>query len=336
MAESKLWVELDDLVEGDEYEITGTGPNGYTFNDTITADETEEAEFSITGLLPGFYQFTVTGPEGDSQSATDSVVATDYCPPEPEGPVIEINPGPCVVPGEGQIETEAPQLIDAQSSLTEIFGSSLVPGDNYLVEVTNSGGGEVFSDYFEANETGQIYAAVTIHWPGDYTATITGPGEEPVSVSQEFKVSECPPIVPQLMVTVLPCPSNDSTLPLQAKLQATGLEPGESYAVSVTGPSGFVWNGSLMGTDEGTAETIVSLGANGAYTATLEGSRAGIEFTATKTCAPKVITPPAAAGPALPNTGSADTQPLLWAGLLAMLVAVGLMLQPVRTRRMKR
>ena len=91
-----------------------------------------------------------------------------------------------------------------------------------------------------------------------------------------------------------------------------------------------------MGSDTGTAEAIVSLGANGAYTATLAGARVGTDFTATKTCTPKVTTPPAAAGPALPNTGSADTQPLLWAGLLAMLVAVGLMLQPVRTRRMKR
>lgn len=188
IAESKLWVELDDLVEGDEYEITGIGPNGYTYNDTITADGTGAAEFSITGLVPGLYQFTVTGPEGDSQSSTDSVVATDSCPPEPGEPVIEINPGLCVVPGEGQIEKQAPQLMAAQSSLTEIFGSNLVPGENYLVEVTNGGGNDIFSDYFEADAIGHIYATVMIYWPGSYIGTITGPGEDPVSASQEFEV----------------------------------------------------------------------------------------------------------------------------------------------------
>ena len=43
-----------------------------------------------------------------------------------------------------------------------------------------------------------------------------------------------------------------------------------------------------------------------------------------------------AAGPALPNTGSSDAKPLLWVGVLAMVLAAGLMLEPVMARRMRR
>lgn len=90
---------------------------------------------------------------------------------------------------------------------------------------------------------------------------------------------------------------------LQANLVASDLEPGSEYPVMVGGPAGFGWSDTLTASETGSATATVAMSA---------------------------------AGPALPNTGSSDAQPLLWVGVLAMVLAAGLMLEPVMARRMRR
>lgn len=244
------------------------------------------------------------------------------CPKQPE---ISVDPGDCVTPTDGESEY-------SEGSESLVTGSNLRPGRDYLVTVT-SGEGTVFSEVFEADGDGMVYAWVWISWPDTYTATISSTGHHQVSASTEFKIAECPPpLRPQLSATAV-CVSGE----LQATLTGSDLAWEESYAVTVSGPSGFAWDGSLTGSEAGTAETTVMLGEAGNYVASMEGA-ANVEFTATKTCTENTVivtkTPPA-----LAETGASDensTGGLLWMGLVAMVLAVGMMLEPTLRRRVKR
>jgi len=328
-----LRAALGNLTDGEDYTVTVTlagQPVGEP--DEFTADGSAE-QWSRAVTSTGTYTITVMGPGGLSASTQETVKACDV-PPEP--PQIEVIPGSCIVPGEWP-EDEVVLALAPSESEAEIFGSDLEPGEHYWVTVT-MGGDEVFADMFTADEDGNLYVPVVLYQVGTYVATISGPGESGLSASEEFEVAECPPpAVPEVTVTVAPCTDNDPALPLQAIVWAIGLEPGESYPVSVSGPSGFNWMGSLTGSEDGTAQVTVSLGADGNYAVSLEGAES-VEFTAAKACAPTVP----ASGPvppsrsALPNTGAGDAGPLLWAGTIAMILAAGLMLEPVLRRRARR
>lgn len=244
------------------------------------------------------------------------------CPKQPE---ISVDPGDCIAPTDGESEY-------SEGSESLVVGSNLRPGRDYLVTVT-SGEGTVFSEEFEADGDGMVYAWVWISWPDTYTATISSTGHHQVSASTEFKIAECPPVLrPQLSATAV-CVSGE----LQATISGSDLAAEESYPVVVSGPNGFMWNGSLTGSEAGTAETTVVLGEVGNYVASMEGA-AAVEFTATKTCTENTVivtkTPPA-----LAETGVSDensTGGLLWMGLVAMVLAVGMMLEPTLRRRVKR
>ncbi len=249
------------------------------------------------------------------------------CPKEPE---IEVIPGDCLVV-DGDWEGEYSE--SAGESVAQIIGSNLKPGGHYKVVVWFDGS-EVYSDTFTADGEGMIVAWPGLTEAGSYVATITSLGHKPRSASAEFEVAECPPVVvPHVAVAVATCVAGDPAQALQVLVTAADLEPGETYSLMVTGPDGFAWDGSVMGSEAGTAEATVILGPDGTYAASLEGAPT-VEFAAVKTCTPTVVVP--SGGPALPSTGSSEAQPLIWAAVLAMIVAAGLMLEPVLTRRTRR
>lgn len=315
---------LGNLTDGESYTVTVTlagQPVGEP--DEFTADGDSE-QWSRAVTAAGTYTITVTGP-GDASASTQSTVRSCEVPPEP--PQIEVIPGPCITPSD---DVEAELMLTSSTSIAEIFGTGLEAGESYLVSVTKDGS-PVFQDTYNADGDGEIYVEVELSEPGTYVASITGPGESDATVSEEFEVAECPPVpvVTPMLTATAACTGGT----LQATLSASELEPGAEYPVMVSGPAGFGWNGTLTASEAGSATATVALSAIGNYSAELEGAPAA-SFTVEKTCTPQVVTP--AAGPALPNTGSSEAQPLLWAGVLAMILAVGLMLEPVMTRRMRR
>ncbi len=319
-----LQAVLGNLTDGESYTVTLTlagQPVGEP--DEFTADG-DSAQWSRAVTSVGTYTITVTGP-GDLSASTQSTVRGCDVPPEP--PQIEVITGPCITPSD---DVEAEIMLAPSTSTAEIFGTGLEPGESYWVSVT-MGDWTVFEDQYEADENGAIYVEVDLSEAGTYTASISGPGEEGTTISQEFEIAECPPVpVYNPMLTASTACTGGA---LQATLVASGLEPGAEYPVMVSGPAGFGWNDTLTASETGSATATVTLSAAGDYSAELEGAPA-VSFTVEKTCTPQVITP--AAGPALPNTGSSDAQPLLWVGVLAMILAAGLVLEPVMARRMRR
>lgn len=319
-----LQAVLGNLTDGESYTVTLTlagQPVGEP--DEFTADG-DSAQWSRAVTSVGTYTITVTGP-GDLSASTQSTVRGCDVPPEP--PQVEVITGPCITPSD---DVEAEIMLAPSTSTAEIFGTGLEPGESYWVSVT-MGDWTVFEDQYEADENGAIYVEVDLSEAGTYTASISGPGEEGTTISQEFEIVECPPVPvynPMLIASAV-CTGGA----LQANLVASDLEPGSEYPVMVSGPAGFGWSDTLTASETGSATATVALSAAGDYSAELEGAPA-VSFTVEKTCTPQVITP--AAGPALPNTGSSDDQPLLWVGVLAMILAAGLMLEPVMARRMRR
>lgn len=159
---------------------------------------------------------------------------------------------------------------------------------------------------------------------------------------------------PAITATIGQCNGTGEGSTPSAVLSMTGLDPDESYDVAVTGPGGFSWSGSVVGSADGTASTTVALGGVGSYEATVGGDAASTEFVSATSCATK--TPPEGNPkepvkkhqstptkpvvdntPGLPETGgSSGTEQFAWLALLALLTAAGLMVAPALRRHMKR
>lgn len=288
----------------------------------FVATQTSE-QWSTAVSQSGTYTITITGPGDRSASAT---VKVKDCPKPPKPPEITVTVDSCLAPGD-------------EGVTVGIGGEHLRPHEHYKVTVTQ-GGQEIFSQTVQANGQGKLFLSVALDEPGDYVATIAGHGKKGVSVSEEFEVEECDVTVPQLFAAVAACVAGDPAHALQAAITGDGLAPGVLSLV-VTGPEGFFWSGPLSVAEDGTARTTVVLGPDGSYTASI-AEAASVDFTAVKTCpkppeppVPPVKTPPAAP-PALVNTGSSGTQPMLWLGVLTMAAAAGLMLKPALGRRTRR
>ena len=321
----ELTATLGNLTTGEEYVVTVTLDGEQVGEqDEFTAEDVP-ASWSKFVYYSGIYTITVTGPGGLSASAQAKVIDCD-APPEP--PQIEVIPGSCIVPEVWEAEEIVLAKLAPSESEVEILGTNLEPGENYWVTVT-MGEDEVFSDMVTADEDGSLYVPVVLNQVGTYVATIAGPGESGLSASEEFSVLECPPVVVPQIAAAVDCIAGQ----LQATITATGLAWDETYPLTVTGPNEFTWNGTLMGSEAGTAETTVALGAAGDYAASTEGA-GNVEFAATKTCTEKVVV--VTKEPPLVNTGADGTEPIFWAGILAMMVATGLLLTPTLMRRLKR
>ena len=188
------------------------------------------------------------------------------------------------------------------------------------------------------------------------TVIVDGDGGQAFAAAAESGPSDNCDQTPVITVQIGEClvDGDDSSAP--ATFQATGLKEGESYEVTVSGPSGFAWTGTITGAADGTGSAVMALGGPGTYTATIAGGEP-IEFISTVSCSettpptnpdpdpepgtktPQPSTPPTAkpvSTPGLAVTGSASTVPFAWMGFAALLAAAGLMVAPKLTRRTKR
>lgn len=239
-----LQAVLGNLTDGESYTVTLTlagQPVGEP--DEFTADG-DSAQWSRAVTSVGTYTITVTGP-GDLSASTQSTVRGCDVPPEP--PQVEVITGPCITPSD---DVEAEIMLAPSTSTAEIFGTGLEPGESYWVSVT-MGDWTVFEDQYEADENGAIYVEVDLSEAGTYTASISGPGEEETTISQEFEIVECPPVpvyTPMLTASTV-CTGGA----LQASLVASDLEPGPEYPVMVSGPAGFGWSDTLTASETGSA-----------------------------------------------------------------------------------
>lgn len=168
-----------------------------------------------------------------------------------------------------------------------------------------------------------------------------------IAVSAENPNDGCDPAI---TATVGECTTSGDQGTVAARLEATGLAPETDYQVSVTGPGGFSWTGTITGDANGTGSADVTLGEPGSYTAAL-GDSASVEFVSEVSCAVKTPPePPIHHGskeppikpiihhvtpqPGLPETGaSGDTERIAWLALLAILAATALMITPSLRRR---
>ncbi len=345
--DKNLQVSLDfsNLTKYVEYTVTVT-KDGDPFGapHKFTADATSRSwEFPVHEA--GNYKVTVTatGVEGSA------VVSVEKCDrPEPEDPAVTVDVGSCITQGEDDWpELDfAPQLAPASSGrVATVYATGLKKNTSYQI-VVMQGGSEYDSVWRQSDSDGKITVEFTITQPGHYKAEVrkASEGQGRVIAWDSFKVRKCDPPVPvdlPGLAGTVTC--TDGVLNLT--LEGVNLDPEESYDVWVEGPEGsekFTMETNELGV--GQVKTVLEVEGN--YSAWIPGLGEAsplAEFTAAKTCAPPVVvttvvnpTPKETKAPALVNTGSNSTEPLLWAGVLTMMVASGLMLHSMRTRRTER
>lgn len=314
----ELMANFGNLDKGKKYTVTVKFHGSTVVSEQFTASGKTQS-WSTWVSSSGKYTIDISG---HGKSGASASVHVKQCPkPEPE---ISVTPGDCIPAGGGE----------GAESTVEITATNLRPGHWYRITVGDNEPIKV-----KADGGGNAYASVSLTEPGWYTATVS---DKRSSASTEFEVAECA-VIPGLNVVVNGCVDNQlqAILTLQEE-EVIVWDPEEemtaktvalvmSHPVTITGPSGFVWDGMLTAPDSAT----VVLGADGTYTAYVEGGEP-IEFTATKNCPTTVTVVQHTPTPALAATGSDGGQPLLWAGALAMIAAALLMLEPVVAKRAKR
>lgn len=265
---STVGISISSLVEGFEYVLVVTGPDGFESETPITpVDGAAFVNQPING--PGDYLATVTGyPWMDLKSAVSSVVpvpptvsgsqefTVDECPPPlPTDPMVDVTVEQCLV-SDG----------DVPSTVT-ITLTNLVEGLEYTLMVTGPDG--FMEDTPVVPVDGSAVIEQPVPGPGDYVATVTGTWwtmEAPAEVArvvdgeweehsvigmQAFTVNDCPPPPPPASVT--------PSLPITSS-------PPPIKALAVTGAA-------ADGSDIGTA-LLLLFGAGAALLAT--GARRGV------------------------------------------------------------
>ena len=189
-------------------------------------------------------------------------------PPEPEQPtIIAISTFGCLPAEEG-----------ASVLLQAVLGN-LTDGETYTVTVTLAGQPVGEPDEFTADgDSAQWSRAVTA--AGTYTITVTGPGDLSASTQSIVRGCDVPPEPPQIEVITGPCitPSDDVEAEIMlapststAEIFGTGLEPGESYWVSVTMGDWTVFEDQYEADENGAIYVEVDLSEAGTYTASISG-----------------------------------------------------------------
>lgn len=383
---------LESLVEGETYTVVLTQGTATVGSASFTADATgmKELQFPITA--GGDFTATVTGPGESGAYASDSITV-QTCTPGPRTdipPTIEVTSEDACLP-EGEL---------AQVGLIVTLGDLMV-GDDYTLTVTGPGVSTTTSITADA-PTMQLTIPVTTS--GVFTLTIEGSGYEAMSDTAEYVVSSCGVInpcetggesesadsimflegvfgdgendtvrldangdllrtsaagvaaaenpedecdeTPSLQVVIGECSTTDEAVAVT--LEAMGLREAVEYGITVTGPAGFTWSGTITGDAEGFGSAEALLGAPGVYVATLDGAEP-VEFVSAVSCAettppivpavvtkpkpkPAVVTPP----PALAVTGSTGTEGFVWIAAIALILAGGLMVGPRIARGVKR
>lgn len=368
---------VESLQAGETYTVELFQGGATVGSETFTADATGMASIDFPVTASGSYtgKITVSGASGDY--ATDTITVQACEPEEPTDliPTIRVSAGDqCLPEGESAsvgVLVELGNLVVDDAYTLTMRGprgdvSTTLVADQPTLELTVPVGAlGLYS--FVITGAGQdpvqattelVIAACDIvvePCPGATDATGDGEGAGFLRVLSgvfgdgeddmvRLAVSAAETGCPQLQAVMGECSTTGSTY--SVTLEASGLEPGTVYGISLAGPQGYAWSGTVTGDSSGFASTVVLLDATGLYTGTLDGAQP-IEFVSAVGCAeqeppivPAVVTTPRPAAtptptatPALAVTGSGGAAGLAWAGILALIAATAVMVAPRIGRR---
>jgi len=387
-----LSVALGNLENGEDYTLTITGAGGYSHTESFTASGST-AMRSVNVKVSGAYTAKVTGPGDPAVEASDMVTVALCPDTHGEHltPTIELSGPDCIADTAeaaytitvslGSLEEGEDYSVTLSGAGTSQTQSFTAEGATAMLSMTVHAAGDYEAVVTGPGDTGLSSSAellVTacgvvvppcgtdsgndaeavvfqgIFGEGVNDVVQIGVDGNPVFL-QSMAAAEEPNsgCDPAITATVGECTTSGDQGTVAARLDATGLAPETGYQVSVTGPGGFSWTGTITGDANGNGSAEVTLGEPGSYTAAL-GDSASVEFMSAVSCSVKTPPePPIHHGskeppikpiihhvtpqPALPETGAASgTDRLAWVAMLAILAATALMITPTLRRYGKR
>jgi hypothetical protein len=254
---SDLTADFQELVKDRKYSLVlasskaGSSP--------VTSDFTPDQSTTShmwAGIAPGFtYTVTITDSTNSDLTATSSVESIGC--PQQSG--ISIDPTECVT-------------ADGDATYTAT-ATELIPGREYVIEIVDSTTTTaVATKTFVATGTHETLSSAVAPL-GTYFATVSDTAVGGLSIkSAETTFLPCPqlPAKPSLVVTdcnALPA-EGEAELGGAIALTITGLVPGRSYTIEVTGPTAVPTVGNLVATSSTYSAQLTGL-APGTYTATV-------------------------------------------------------------------